>query len=40
MYVYGTCCFNVCCSDCVGACENLCCVAAVVKDSGFLALEC
>ena len=28
--------FYVCCSDCV----NICCVAAVVKDSVFLALEC
>ena len=26
MYVY------VCCSDCVGVCGNVCCVAAVVKD--------
>ena len=33
-------CFYVCCSDCVGACGNVCCVAAVVKNSGFfLALE-
>ena len=31
-------CFYVCCSDCV--CGNVCCVAAVVKDSGFLSLEC
>ena len=29
--------FYVCCSDCVG---NVCCVAAVAKDSVFLALEC
>ena len=29
-------CFYVCCSDC----GNVCCVAAVVKNSGFLALEC
>ena len=28
--------FYVCCSDC----GNVCCVAAVVKDSVFLALEC
>ena len=28
-------CFYVCCSDCVGVCGNVCCVAAVVKDSGF-----
>ena len=26
--------FDVCCSDCVGVCENVCCVAAVVKYSG------
>ena len=25
-------CFYVCCSDCVGACGKVCCVAAVVKD--------
>ena len=29
-------CFYVCCSDCVGVCGNVCCVAAVVKDSVFL----
>ena len=28
-------CFYVCCSDCVGVCGNVCCVAAVVKDSSF-----
>ena len=33
MFVY------VCCSDCVGICGNMCCVAAVVKYS-VLALEC
>ena len=27
--------FNVCCSDCVGVCGNICCVAAVVNNSGF-----
>ena len=27
-------CFYVCCSDC-GVCGNICCVAAVVKDSVF-----
>ena len=27
-------CFYVCC-DCVGVCGNVCCVAAVVKDSVF-----
>ena len=37
--VYGSCLFYVCCSDCVGVCGNVCCVAAVVKDS-VLALEC
>ena len=31
---------HVCCSDCVGVCENVCCEAAVVKDSGLLTLEC
>ena len=31
-------CFYVCCSDCVGVCGNVCCVAAVVKNSGFLNL--
>ena len=25
-------CFKVCCSDCVGVCGNVCCVAAIVKD--------
>ena len=29
-------CFYVCCSDCVGVRGNVCCVAAVVKDSGFV----
>ena len=29
-------CFYVCCSDCVGVCRNVCCVAAVVKDIGFI----
>ena len=34
-------CFYVCCSDCVGVCGNVCCVAEVVENSGiFLALEC
>ena len=28
-------CFYVCCSDCVGVCGEVCCVAAVVKDSVF-----
>ena len=31
-------CFYVCCSDCVGVCGNVCCVAAVVKNSVFLSL--
>ena len=31
-------CFYVCCSDCVWVCGNVCCVAAVVKDSGGLNL--
>ena len=35
MYVYGACLFYVCCSDSVGVCGNVCCVAAVVKNSGF-----
>ena len=39
MYVYGACLFYVCCSDGVGVCGNVCCVAAVVKNSVFLALE-
>ena len=34
MYVYGACLFYVCCSDRVGVCGNVCCVADVVKDSG------
>ena len=38
MYVYGTCLFYVCCSDCVGVCGKVCCVAAVVKNSGFLSI--
>ena len=28
-------CFYVCCSDCVGVCGKVCCVAAVVKNSVF-----
>ena len=27
-------CFYVCCSDCVGVCWNVCCVVAVVNNSG------
>ena len=32
--------YYVCCCDCVGVCVNVCCVAAVVKDSVFLAWKC
>ena len=32
-------CFYLCCSDCVGVCGIVCCVAAVVENS-VLALEC
>ena len=37
MYVYGACLF-LCCSDCVGVCGNVCCLATVVKNNGFLSL--
>ena len=30
MYVYGACTVYVFCSDCVGICGNVCCVAAVI----------
>ena len=41
MYVYGACLFYVCCSGCMVVCGNVCCVAAVVNDSGVLsAFEC
>ena len=33
MYVYGANLF-LCCSDCMGVCGNVCCIAAVVKHSG------
>ena len=33
-------CMYVCCSDGVGVCGDVCCVAAVDTDSAFLALEC
>ena len=35
-------CFHLygCCGDCVGGCGNVCCVAAVIENSVFLALEC
>ena len=32
-------CFYVCCGNSVGVCGNVCCVAAIVKDS-VLAFEC
>ena len=32
--------FYVCCSDYVGVCGNICCVADVLEDSRYLALEC
>ena len=35
MYVNGAFFLNVCCSDCVGDCGNVCCIAAVVKNSVF-----
>ena len=38
MYVYDACLFFVGCSDCVGFCENVCCVASVIKDSVVLRL--
>ena len=31
-------CFYVCCNDCVVVCGNVCCVAAVVKNSVFFSL--
>ena len=40
MYVSGAHLFYVCCSDSVRVCGNVCCVAAVVKDSVFLTVEC
>ena len=40
MYVYGACLFYVYCRYCVGVYGNVCCVAAVIKDSDFLSLEC
>ena len=33
-------CFYVCCCYCLGICGNVYCVAAVVKYSAVLALEC
>ena len=32
MYVYGTRLFYACCSDCVGVCGDVCCVAAIVEE--------
>ena len=31
--------FYVSCSNCVGVCGNVCCIAEVVEDSVFLILE-
>ena len=39
MYVYVACLF-LCCSVCVGVCVNVCCVATVVENGVFFALEC
>ena len=36
VYIYKHVCFYDCCSDCVVVCGNVCCVAAIVKDSVFL----
>ena len=33
-------CFYVCCSDCVGVCGNICCLAFVFENRVFLVLEC
>ena len=38
MYVFGASCFYASCSDYVGVCGDVYCVAAVVKDSWFLSL--
>ena len=38
MYVYVAFLFNVCCSNCVGVCGNVCCVTAVVNYSVFFSL--
>ena len=35
MYMAHVCFLMSVCSDCVGVCGNVCCVAAVVKDSVF-----
>ena len=34
MYLDGACLLYVCCSECVGVCGKVCCVAAVDKDFG------
>ena len=39
MCVHGSCLFYVCCSDWLGVCGNVCCVATAVADSEFLSLE-
>ena len=38
VYMAHVCFLCLCVSDCVGVCGNVCCVAAVVKNSGFLSL--
>ena len=38
MYVYGACCFYVCCSDCVGVCGNVCCERPLLKIVCFFSL--
>ena len=38
MYVYGTCWFYVCCSECVVVFGKVCCVATVVKIMGVLSI--
>ena len=38
MCVYGACLFYVCCIDGVEFCGNVCCVAVIVEESGFLIL--
>ena len=40
MYVYGASLFYISCSDCVGVCGNVCCVAAVVEACCMLCKEC
>ena len=38
MYAYDASLFYVCCSDYVGVCVNVCCVTAVVENSGVLSI--